>query len=49
MEFISKDELLKALEKRLGDMKDTSGCHNGKEWFCNALILEIVNSVQTYE
>ena len=49
MEFINKSELLQALEKRLGDMNDTSGCYNGKEWFCNALILEIVNGMQTYE
>lgn len=53
MEFINKDELLKALEKKFGDLSDISGAYShtdhGFEWLSVAAIVELIESLDTYE
>lgn len=53
MEFIRKDELLKAIEKKYGDLSDDSGAYadtdHGFEWLSVAAIVELIESLDTYE
>ena len=53
MEFISKQELLKAIEHKYDDLTDISGCYvrtsNGNEWLSVADIVELVNGCDAYE
>ena len=53
MEFINKGELLKALEKKFGNLSDNSGAYSdtdhGLEWFSVAAVVELIESLTVYE
>lgn len=53
MEFISKQELLKAMEHRYEDLTNESGCYvrteTGHEWLSLSNILEMVHDCETYD
>ena len=53
MEFISKEELLQAIENKYGDLTDECGCSvyvNGEyEWLSVADIVSIINECETYD
>lgn len=50
--FINKDELLKTLEKKYGDLTDNSGCsvptENGWMWLSVYQIVKIINDCEEY-
>ena len=53
MTFISKEELLKRLEKKYEDLNDDSGCScwtsEGYEWLSIRRIVDIIDSCDTYD
>ena len=53
MEFISKKELLKAIENKYEDLTDESGCSvsttNGFKWLSVSNIVELVHDCDTYD
>ena len=51
--FVNKEELLKAIEKKYGDLTDDCGCSvstdNGWEWLSVQRIVDIINDCEEYE
>ena len=51
--FINKEELLKAIEKKYGDLTDDCGCSvstdNGWKWLSVQRIVDIINDCEEYE
>lgn len=53
MVFISREELLNALERKYGDLTDECGCNvrtdDGWEWLSVADIVAVINACDTYD
>ena len=53
MDFINKQDVLKAIKDKYEDLTDVSGCYvrtsNGNEWLSVADIVELVNGCEAYE
>ena len=53
MEFISKEELLEAIENKYGTLTDECGCSvltgHGYEWLSVSDIVDIINDCCTYD
>lgn len=53
MAFINKEELLKALEKRYGNLEDRSGCNirteKGYNWLSVSDIVNVIDRCTEYE